>query len=626
MLRILLIAAVFSTAFIDNQASAQLVVGRALGPIEVEDELGLRPWHDYRHDLGNCVRGKVLRIELPGSEEVLNKLDKLSDTGPLSLDLSGPGVDDDVLKAISGLKRLEHLLLLNTSVTDAGLTHLRDLPALRELEILGALVTSDGVETLSSHQKLEKLAIAECRLDKNAAAHIAKLTSLKELMLLDTNLVDESMVHLSKLKNLRNLTLMDSPITDAGLEQLTKLDRLHFLVLTGTKVTDDGLAQFQAFKRLWALRFGTSEQITTKGMSKIGVMEHLRHGLLTAANRRNETVGQTAFRTLDESTTVEFSSTPISDVAEYLSDLHGISIELSAEFSRPPLSAATVSAELRDLPLRSALDWICEQSDLAWQVKPKGLLISTRKSVADQKETRTWDVAEPTNYDRQIASGIATALTDLVAPGTWRDGRKRSIEDFRVTAIHNPIVLSQIDSFLEDLSPRSGRARQSVATQRILRALDAPSELTVERTSIMDAFESLADVHRIPIKLDRAAMIAHGISANQVLTCKLKDMPLRALLEHALSPLKLTWAVRHEMLVVYPQAKEHERMFARAYHVAPLLGEDKVIIEVAADLADRFQLNSTDHRCAPCYNRLAIRATPHEHELIEKYIRVKRGW
>jgi uncharacterized protein YjbI with pentapeptide repeats len=111
--------------------------------------------------------------------------------------------------------------LSGTTVTDAGLEHLKGLTQLQELSLTDTKVSGAGLE------------------------HLKELTNLQRLDLMHTEVTDAGLEGLKELTNLKGLNLWGTKVTDAGLERLRGLTKLQWLNLLGTAVTADGVRQFQ---------------------------------------------------------------------------------------------------------------------------------------------------------------------------------------------------------------------------------------------------------------------------------------------------------------------------------------------------------------------------------------------
>jgi Leucine-rich repeat (LRR) protein len=154
--------------------------------------------------------------------------------------LSGNFSDDD-LAPIEGLKTLDDLDLSRTSVTDAGLAHLRGLTALRILHLTECKgVTDAGLVHLAGLMALERLYLDRTRIHGDGLKH---LQGLKELRLLDvayTQIDNDSLATVAMLRALDNLDVSGTGITDSGLHRLRRLSNLKMLETWETQVTRAG--------------------------------------------------------------------------------------------------------------------------------------------------------------------------------------------------------------------------------------------------------------------------------------------------------------------------------------------------------------------------------------------------
>ena len=121
------------------------------------------------------------------------------------VDLRGTSVTDAGLEHLKGLTRLETLLLYDTKVTDAGLKHLNGLTNLEHLDLTACNVTDAGLEHVKGLMNLEYVDLRSTIITDTGLKHLRGLTSLKTLLLFDTEVTAEGV---KKLKQ----TLPDSKI------------------------------------------------------------------------------------------------------------------------------------------------------------------------------------------------------------------------------------------------------------------------------------------------------------------------------------------------------------------------------------------------------------------------------
>jgi len=130
-------------------------------------------------------------------------------------------VANDDLAALAELPTLRWLDLVDTGITDAGLSYLAKLPKLETLYLNNIQVGDDGVAQLAGLQELKMLHLGRTRVTNAALASITKLNKLQEL-------------HLERTK-----------IDDAGLKSIESLPDLQELYLTGSAVTPEGVARLK---------------------------------------------------------------------------------------------------------------------------------------------------------------------------------------------------------------------------------------------------------------------------------------------------------------------------------------------------------------------------------------------
>ena len=117
----------------------------------------------------------------------------------VSFHLLGNAVTDTTLAPLPALaKKLIHLDLGQTAVTDAGLGRIKGLTGLVRLHLEGTKITDAGL------------------------MHLKGMTGLEYLNVYGTAVTDAGLAHLSGLKNLKRLYVWQTKVTDAGIEQLKK--------------------------------------------------------------------------------------------------------------------------------------------------------------------------------------------------------------------------------------------------------------------------------------------------------------------------------------------------------------------------------------------------------------------
>jgi hypothetical protein len=85
-------------------------------------------------------------------------------------------------------------------------------------------------------------------------------------------------------------------------------------------------------------------------------------------------------RELDKETNIEFIDVPLTDMCKYLTDLHGIKLELDAKgFKKAGINPGTpITTKLKGITLRRALDVLLGDLKLRYEVRDGVLLITPR--------------------------------------------------------------------------------------------------------------------------------------------------------------------------------------------------------------------------------------------------------
>jgi hypothetical protein len=194
--------------------------------------------------------------EKPTAEEqaAINSLSKSGGKGSLDPRLPAEArvlakfdaVSDAVLK---GLKKYPQIGGVDTfdasTCTDKGFSALKELPHLHKLVLGKAKLTPAGVAAIGQCKELRYLALVNSGLTDNGLTSLNKLTMLEHLTLSENpKITDQGMITVKGFDRLQVLYLSKTSITDGGLMHLKVLDGLRTLSVGETKVTAEAAEKF----------------------------------------------------------------------------------------------------------------------------------------------------------------------------------------------------------------------------------------------------------------------------------------------------------------------------------------------------------------------------------------------
>ena len=107
----------------------------------------------------------------------------------------------------------------------------------------------------------------------------------------------------------------------------------------------------------------------------------------------------------------------------------------------------------------------------------------------------------------------------------------------------------------------------------IEKAMAATTRADFDQTPLCDVIEHFADLHRIPIVLDKRVLNDTSIdpSTMQVTYAGRAALSLRSVLDLILRPLGLTWTIRSEVLLITTEGEAENMLITRVYEVADLV-------------------------------------------------------
>ncbi len=220
------------------------------------------------------------------------------------LDLSSnANMSGQVLKAISELKDLQQLILVQNRFNELGTRRLSKLQDLRVLDLRGNMEAGDmtlevvaalpklkalkhrstavsdyGMELLSRNGTIENLLIQDFAITSQSGPHLAKLQKLSQLEIFRCQGFGSDGVLALKGLNLQRLTLRDLPTLDDSaldvLKDLPKLKRFYLHEISG--VSDSGLKNLESSKALELLDIWSVPQMTDATLDVIAALPNLK--------------------------------------------------------------------------------------------------------------------------------------------------------------------------------------------------------------------------------------------------------------------------------------------------------------------------------------------------------------
>ena len=193
------------------------------------------------------------------------------------VDLSDCKIDDDDLRPLKELRPLQ-LNLRNTSVTDAGMKHIRDQSQLALLNLKATNVTDAGMRELAGLKNLKTLSVERTRVTDSGMEYLRKLQSLETLYLGESLVRGPGLAYLRGLP-INYLSFQRSKVSDGVTKYVVDLERLRTLGLDETTVTDDciaALTQLKELEVLWLNKTGVtddciSDLLRLEGLTKLHV-------------------------------------------------------------------------------------------------------------------------------------------------------------------------------------------------------------------------------------------------------------------------------------------------------------------------------------------------------------------
>ncbi|MDR2440306.1 MAG: hypothetical protein LBE12_13180 [Planctomycetaceae bacterium] len=184
-------------------------------------------------------------------------------------------LNDLMVGKLAGLKKLKHLRLKNSSITDNAVkTIVESFPLLSSLDISSnTLLTDNSLKEIAKLKELTELVVNYCNFSEFGMMDISELPKLTTLDIRANMQVGNSgLNYLTSLPLLKSLKHLSPAVDDTGLEALTAVKGLETLEIQDFNITDRSgqfIRQFENLSNLIIMRcqgFGSSGILELKGM------------------------------------------------------------------------------------------------------------------------------------------------------------------------------------------------------------------------------------------------------------------------------------------------------------------------------------------------------------------------
>jgi hypothetical protein len=299
-----------------------------------------------------------------------------------------------------------------------------------------------------------------------------------------------------------------------------------------------------------------------------------------AARHTDAAIAAKIKKALDEKTTMEFIESPLSDVADFLSQLHSIEVDINSR-SLDDIGIGTdtpITIHLKGITLRSALRLMLRDLALTYTIRNGTLQITSLETAESQLVNRVYAVSDLLQDDPQTGGFDYDSLVEVIENAVQRETWDTVGGPCTVEGVLGNIVVSQttqghrdIDRFLStyrlviaELKKNDGKfptayasMNASAASAKIRAALDNEMNADFVETPLSDASDFFAQFSNIPITFDRRGLDEIGISPDTPITLNAKSGRFQDVLRRSLDPIGLVYIIRDETLqITTPEVAE----------------------------------------------------------------------
>lgn len=289
---------------------------------------------------------------------------------------------------------------------------------------------------------------------------------------------------------------------------------------------------------------------------------------------------ETIQRALMREVTFEFAETPLKEALAQLKKQAGVNIVIDTKALedveiKPDVP---ITGQGNKISLRSALRRLLRHLDLTYVIRDEVILVTTPEEGELRLDTGIYPVGDligrkdekgQTVYDYQT---LIQMITAIIKPTTWDDvGGPGSIKAVPCEGLHALVVSQSSDvheqcvSLLnairelakspdnqksERLLLRNRLGPETTSERTIRQALGTKVTLDFVGTPLVQVAEHLRQTYGINCDFDRRALDDCQVDLKTPIDFRVRDVSLRSALKLLLAPLRLTWIVEDETLLI----------------------------------------------------------------------------
>jgi len=310
---------------------------------------------------------------------------------------------------------------------------------------------------------------------------------------------------------------------------------------------------------------------------------------------------------LDKPCHLELIEVPLYDVVERIERSHNIDIEIDTEALRGEgIGVSTpFTRTFNGISLRSALNLLLVELDLAWFVDD-GVLLITADQVADSVyPTRVYNLSNlqlPADGPARLSDFLRRTVVEPDkhnpngGPGEIRiatvGGRKMLVVSYpEVVHQQTRDLLGRIAAVIRETDPNAApgvKIHAAIQTEAKLEAaLKRPVHLRFKEAPLSDALEALEDDCHVDIEIDMRALDGGGIGVDRPITRTFKGSSLRSVMNQITADQYLSWTISNEVLLITTYELAAETAYTRVYDVTDLISTSDVA-RFGGTTTDRF--------------------------------------